>query len=304
MDHEFLSFALGRSTGDTDASSDASDAGSTAAPSTAATALAPIVQRKTARARTARAKAAVAPGSPFGMVFTFGSNAVSIGRDPHDIAPPGNWARYDPRYIAILYLKLGPKWDISVNHASYLVDVGEDARLAKALEVITEKLDLSRKRGSDVDFGDPAMLGLKPYKRSRPASKRPFDSGTFKDFTFKSQNEIFIFLHHPGMNIRTSEKALIGLKSGYNDAGRMLDLNTCFFHARTVSAKDMPGLAASGTLIRLENYATDQNGELLKEGDEDRSYSLDIMFQVNSGSAGWITMVVDPDTGNGTGYQP
>ena len=302
MHSEFLSFALGRSADGGDLSPPAvgadDGADSPANPAAVAASQNDGDDGSTTTAPTARGQV-----SPFGMVFRFGSNAVSIGRDPHDIAPPGNWVAYDPRFIAILYLKLGPNWDISVNHASYPVDQGAD-RLARALEVIAKKVSLSDQRGGNVDFGHQDMLDLDPYRQPEPLNPtRPFDSGTFDDFKFKSQNEIFIFLHHPDMQIRTTENALIGLKSGYNDRGKMRDLNTCFFHARTVPAADMQGLDPVGKLIRLENYATDQNGELLLEGD-DRNYSLDILFQVDAGSAGWITMVVDPDTGNGMGYQP
>ena len=227
-----------------------------------------------------------------------GTNALSVGRNAHDVAPPGNWVPYLPEYAAVLYLGLVDGWKISVNHASYYVGTGGD-RLTKAVDVLTEKVALG------LPLGAPALLHHGPFEHknlnSHPEPNRLYDSGSFKDFTFKTPTELFIFLHHPEITLQSN--ALIGFKGGYADNGEMYDENNCFFHAREVPDAQMPGLAGKGKMIRVENHATNYLGQLQDPGDYTQ-YSLDIYFQIDGGSAGTITMVVDPDTGNGVGYEP
>ena len=75
--------------------------------------------------------------------------------------------------------------------------------------------------------------------------------------------------------------------------------NDAFFNAAEVLN---PG-PADTKLIRIRNYATNTDGLPIPAGTP-LDYSMDIKFQIHAGSAGWVTMIVDPDTGNGTGYEP
>jgi len=238
--------------------------------------------------------------SIFEALLTASTNFVPYGLDPHEVAPPAGWAPYQPEHIAILYMRIDPLAGIDVNHAAYTMPQGNDdpSRLAKALSVLTEKVQ------RDVTFGEQAMvLNHAPYKHQLPHPDpdpfRLYDSGMFEDFGFVSQNEIFIYLHHPDMNLAVDPQALISFKNLGND-----DPNYAFFHAREVQLPTGPGdLGERGNLIRIENYFTKEDGSLLKPVDR-RNYSMDIRFQVNAGAAGPITILIDPDTGNGIGYEP
>jgi len=250
------------------------------------------------------AASVAADPSIFEALLRASTKIVSYGRDPHDVAPPAGWAPYQPEHIAILYLRIDPLAGIDVNHAAYEMPTGNDeaSRLAKALEVLTEKV----KR--EVTFGEQTMVqNHGPYRHQLhhpdPDPLRLYDSGVFDDFGFASQNEIFIYLHHPRMNLDVDPQALISFKSLGND-GLPRNPNYAFFHAREVQLPTAAGdLGEYGNLLRIENYYSKEDGSLLQAADR-RNYSMDIRFQVNAGPAGPITILIDPDTGNGLGYEP
>ena len=231
----------------------------------------------------------------------------TYGRDPHDEAPPfkaepGTPEYYAPEYVALLYLHLGSGWDIQVNHACYAVPAGNDetARRIKAVAVLGEKVL------RNVEFGDSAMLHHNPYQHQLiDVGHQPshdFDSRAFTDFKFKSQNETFIFIHHPGMAITLAENALFAFKVTGSD-GMPRNQNFSFYHARVVPQAEMGMLAGVGSLLRVENHQLKEDGKRLGLG-ESRAYGLDILFGVDGGDAGQITLIIDPDTGNGSGYEP
>ena len=230
-------------------------------------------------------------------------NADPYGSDPH-FAEPHN-APYNPAYIALLYVRLEPNWSMVVNHACYAVPGGagnapqnSKARLDKARAVFLEKLNQSTTQHKDVQlFELQAHLPCKHTKPYHPDPLRDHDSVSLEDFKFASQNEIFIFIHHPSTAIQLVPDNLIGFSA--KGTGVTVTLpNGAFFNAEEAD----PGIA-DAKLIRMRNYATDGAGQPLQAGTT-LEYAMDIKFQVNAGGAGWVTMIIDPDTGNGSGYEP
>jgi hypothetical protein len=219
------------------------------------------------------------------------------GRDPHDLCPndPDNWEDFTPDYIAILYLRLDSNLTMYVNHASFELEDSddEDDRRDKAVKILEAK-------GWDT-FGklDPTIY--KTYRHKINSTKheagREYDSGWFNDFGFAAQNELFIYLDNPGVYLQPDD--LISFKLfGNNEIPK--SPNYSYFHAREVEAKYMGKL--KGKMIRVENYVTKEDGELV--GAHVRDYAMNIKFRVNAGTAGQVTMWIDPDTGNGAGNEP
>jgi hypothetical protein len=231
-------------------------------------------------------------------------SADPYGSDPH-FAEPHN-APYAPEYIALLYVRLEPDWNMVVNHACYAVPDGagdmphhDQARLNKATAVFQEKLTQSAAQRRDVQLFE--LQAHVPYKHMKPTHTDPareYDSVSLKDFKFASQNEIFIFLHHPTTSIQLVPGDLIGFSAKWIGPAQVTAPNGAFFNAKEVA----PG-PADAKLIRMRNYAVDAGGNSLPTG-MTLEYSMDIKFQVNAGGAGWVTMIIDPDTGNGSGYEP
>lgn len=228
---------------------------------------------------------------------------VHWGRDPHDALPPDpdNWAGYNPRYIAILYVRLNANWDMSVNHACFTPTVNTtEERLAQAVRILDDKIRF------DCDLGDARLHQhgiyehIYKYPDASHQQNRDFDSSTFADFNFYSQNELFIFIHDPDITITPGD--LIAFKA-VGLGPKPKDFNFSYFNARAVDPAEMSAsLANEGRMMRVENYATKEDGTPI--GNENRSYSMDIKFRIDAGAAGKITMIIDPDTGNGAGNEP
>jgi hypothetical protein len=228
---------------------------------------------------------------------------VHWGRDPHDVLPPDptNWATYDPRYIAILYLRLNANWDMAVNHACFTPTINTPGeRLAQAVRILDDKI------AYDCDLGDPRLHPYGIYKHiykypdAGHQPNRDYDSLAFTDLNFYNQNELFIFIHDPDITIQNGD--LIAFKAA-GLGPKPKDFNFSYFHARAVDPADMSeSLAQEGRMMRVENYATKEDGTLI--GNDNRNYSMDIKFRIDAGAAGMVTMIIDPDTGNGAGNEP
>jgi hypothetical protein len=218
------------------------------------------------------------------------------GDDPH--RPHPDAPAFNPRYIALLYLGLGDDWTLAVNHACYAlpaIATTPDARRDYALDILEDKVT----RG--VTFGEQNLAGHPAFRHQKPVWDEPmreYDSGSLGDFKFKSPNEIFIFLHHEGFPLTFYNRRLIAFKQLGAD-NQVRRPNDTFYNARAVPNSDLKTLRDKGTLIRVENYATDVSGMLT----DTLLYSMDIKFQINAGSQK-VTMIIDPDTGNGTGNEP
>jgi hypothetical protein len=228
---------------------------------------------------------------------------IHWGRDPHDVSPPdpAHWAPYNPQYIIILYLRLEANWEMTVNHAAFVPTTNtQNGRLAQAVDILTEKI------GNNWELGDPRLHhhGIYEHIWDAPIAGHQvghkFDSVAFTDFNFYSQNELFIFLHDDDIMLEDGD--LIGFKANSTTSPKPKDFNFSYFHARAVPVGDLGTLASEGRMIRVENYATKEDGTLI--GAENRNYSMDIKFRIDGGSAGTIIMIIDPDTGNGAGSEP
>ncbi|HEX8064345.1 MAG TPA: hypothetical protein VF535_14165 [Allosphingosinicella sp.] len=231
------------------------------------------------------------------------ARGVHWGRDPHDALPPdpANWATYSPRYIVILYVRLNQNWDMSVNHACFTPTVNTpEGRLAQAIRILDDKIKY------DCDLGDSRLhqYGIYEHIYKYPDAGhqlgRDYDSFTFSDFKFYNQNELFIFIHDPDITIQDGD--LLAFKAAGLQP-KPMDFNFSYFNARAVDPAEMSAsLAQEGRMMRVENYATKEDGTPI--GNDNRNYSIDIKFRIDAGPAGMITMIIDPDTGNGAGNEP
>ena len=230
------------------------------------------------------------------------------GFNPAIDVPTGGGANYPPfkpKYISLLYLGLKSDWSIVTNHASYPVaqNTTDAQRLTKAVAAFKNVVG-GRKRFRD----SPGGL----YQRTNG----DLDSVAFDTFRFKSQNEIFIFLDQVDLPGGANTRLLLDAKRVLSFGPRLqvkdaqgnhmpAQENFSFFNAAAVDLQpylaDLGG-RIPGALMRVRNYMTNENGAAIVIADQ--GYAMNIHFSVPGPGGIPIPMIIDPDTGNGTGNEP
>lgn len=225
------------------------------------------------------------------------------GRDPEGLPTYPGPTAYNPKYIAIAVIDFVQPWMMDVHHASFPLNpstAGDpDYRLDVALNALGWAVNgTGRKLGhlKDNQLNRPDLI---PYKRKNGPHKDRHHVASFDGFKFYSQNEIFIFLKSPDIVLGPR---LVRVTQ-YSDQMVPMDLNYSLFNARSVSATG--SLGNHGKLIRVENHVRDPNGGA---SGAPTNYSMNIHFKMKVKPEGaeqnYVPMIIDPDTGNGTGNEP
>ena len=224
----------------------------------------------------------------------------AYGIDPHDLSRRPANIPFAPVYVTIIRIDSTGAWRIGANHASFLVDdPGQntaEARLAQALRVL-KKVVPNRRKFGDLRPGKPDAEA-KLYRRKDGT----FDRDDFIELGFNSQHEIFVY--YDSADVVLDNHQLISfsplLTTGATAAG-----NDSFFAAR-VDDSQLSGLLR-GKLIRIENYNTIYDGDAFTPrpaDDASKAARYSLNFHVTLPASQPLPIVIDPDTGNGIGYDP
>jgi hypothetical protein len=198
-------------------------------------------------------------------------------------------AGYAPAFIAILFIDFPGGAKISVNHASFsTTDPSPEGngRLEQALKLIELRTNSARFS----DLNEPTIY-------PRTMGNKGTDRVSFDDFDFKSQSELFIFFNSSDIELGKDRNWLISF-TPYSSTGERRAPNYSYANAQVVTAIGN----LKGKLIRVENHVTDPFGCLLES--TCAHYSMNIHFMMPLRDGGLVPMVIDPDTGNGVGYEP
>jgi hypothetical protein len=229
------------------------------------------------------------------------------GQDPHG---PPKYEKpvtpvYLPKFIAVAIVNFRKKWMVDVHHASFelapQMATNPAYRCELAVALISWVIKENKKLGelSSTQTGENDHL---PYKRKYGNHAGAFHISSFRDFSFLSQNEVFIFLRNK--DIALNSKRLIRF-TRYSDTNDEMDLNYSFFNAKEATSACLGDLAKHGKLIRVENHVTNCDGSPTIEKTH---YSMNVHFRMRVKPEGsereYIPMVIDPDTGNGAGNEP
>ncbi len=219
------------------------------------------------------------------------SSPGPIARPPIQLPPKPEKCTtygYSPKFIAILFIEFADKAEISINHASFMFASDDPAkRLKKAIGIIKKRLAVERLSLITDEDIYPRKNGMKGTDRV-----------TFADFDFMSQTELFIYFNNP--KIVLDPDWLISF-TPYSASGQTRKPNYSYAHAQVVPTDQLDTL--SGALIRVENHMTDPYGCLLDTNSMDFSMNIHFAMMLKNGG-GMVPMVLDPDTGNGSGYEP
>lgn len=211
------------------------------------------------------------------------------GDHPHDKNP----APFNPAFVGVIDFRPAGGWKIAVNHAAFAVSTSAtpEERLAIAVKAVKGK----------GNGGGTRLRNLTNGLRPVPGKGGELD---FVDFDnqchgFKSVNELFIYID--GKDVELNPKALISF-TPFSGNLEKRNPNHSFYNAEI--AQLPAGMA--GKMIRVRNYMTAAGGKPIGVGHETVSqiYSMNFHFSVPSKEGGRIPIVIDPDTGNGSGNEP
>lgn len=233
-------------------------------------------------------------GVDHGLPPTFDPELEKDGANPFK-------GHYDPSYIALVHVYPRDGWKLDLNYACHPIDLGstEDQRLSLAVDIFNAKVPLL---GTRRNFGHLLAQYRNLYKFRDYGTYEQFN---LDDFTFKSQNEIFFFFDNPDILFDTEPLMIFTSRSS---SGYASDPNYAFFAARLVDPGETGDLYHFGRIIRVRNYVTDERGLTIGAHNvptKSQKYSMNIHFTVpNTSGTDRVAFAFDPDTGNGSGYEP
>lgn len=245
-----------------------------------------VAGASSANAINAPERVLTAPHRAMGIPSLWGHRAT----DDAELIPALK-GKFRPKFLTIVYINFPSAWNIEINHASWPISgLDHGDRRQKAVNILARRLAGTR-------FKDMPAPHL-PYKRN-DNSKKEMES--FEKFGFSSQSEIFIFFANPDIGLNLHWPVTF---TEFSDTGQPRDTNYSFFNAQVVPQDELNGLA--GRMMRLRNYVVDEEYQDLKFGNPDnnisRTYAMNIHFGMPGNES--VPMVIDPETGNGTGNEP
>lgn len=217
--------------------------------------------------------------------------------------PPVSGLAYNPAYMMLIHLKSGGPWEITSNHAHFAFaqpTYNPAARAKRACEIFANKVTKNHGRFKD----EPRGSNFQVVDR-KPANPTPefADGMSFSDFNFGHQHDIYIFFEHKPGDVRfdTANKNFVIFSEHFGN-GTKTDPNNAFFNASLVTDPNLLGaLNGKGSVLRLDNYFTVKSGaNYVPIGSTTQIYKMNFVYIARSD----IVMLVDPDTGNGQGYDP
>jgi hypothetical protein len=205
-------------------------------------------------------------------------------------------SEFTPDFITLVRISSKQAWDISSNHASFPVKgMSYDQRKSLAAEIFKHF-----KSGKIKSFAD--LHGTPDDHQIAQRKGGGYDRNDFNEFQFGSPHEIYIWfdnkdvslLHPTGMNPH-----LISMSAKRAD-GTDTTKNKSFYadeYGPTPAGLD-------GPIIVVRNRFLDADGNAITTGGQGLPYSMNIFFKAKNKQGLEVTMILDPDTGNGVGFDP
>jgi hypothetical protein len=223
---------------------------------------------------------------------------------------------FSPQFMVIIHIWSDGPWSISSNHAHFSYAEQDPIRRTEhARDIMLHKLNGPKGR-----FRDPRNHAQYPvHNRKPPTDPQPdlVDELDFSTFQFGSQHDIYVFYEHGLKEISFDDKnnRYLTFSKFFKD-GTTANRNHAFFNAKHITdAAVLGGLNGKGSLIRLENHMTykepmdplatepakgAQYERIPKGAQYHHRYKMNLIYLAQSG----MVMMIDPDTGNGVGYDP
>ncbi len=225
---------------------------------------------------------------------------------------PKGLPAFNPVYITLVTISSDHPWDLSVNQASFgdMSGMTDAEREAMATFLFQDSLRNGKRFRNIPRTGKgPAGKPYQIYERERPAPPRSGDPKVvdidgFEYFGSNQQVEIYFLIDAaPGTGVTIDPAALISFAQR-TTKGKDAAKNDRFF-AREVSGHGLPGF-----LIAVRNYYCTFDeascGFDPNPGPDEVLYAMNVHFALSGKGPNKdpIPMLIDPDTGNGMGWEP
>jgi hypothetical protein len=236
----------------------------------------------------------------------------SVGDNPNEpgIDNPIK-SKFKPNYVTLVRVTSGKGWEVSASHASFwLGQVSDAERMDFAINTFArfrkdvgglKKINQFRDMAQDRNTKIRERKGHDGHGNAHNNDVQALD---FKDFRFGFQHEIFVWF----------DGADVGLHSDKNGNAHFIAIGPLLstgetgtinksFYARKGENTSTTGETIAGPMIAIRNYHFNGLGKPVEEGKE-HSYAISIYFTVPSSNGQRMLLLLDPDTGNGVGYDP
>lgn len=228
----------------------------------------------------------------------------NFGTQPTTKGPVG---KFDPKYVTLVWFESDVSWDLTSTHASFVITPGTDldkfaADTFAKMHGLGKKPKFSKIKDSPLqqyqgkDNDDLKKLGA----ASQHALYFYFSSDkieTLEQFELDDKGEI-----KKDAQGKPIKRKQIFAFSVFRADGQLALPNDTFFDGGEV-AKDA---RLKGPLFKLNNYFQTKEGTPIDVNDPKmtRIYSLNIYIQIRNSNGNPMVISIDPDTGNGYGYNP
>ena len=218
----------------------------------------------------------------------------SWGDDPNIDFPN---VSFEPQYITLVKIESNGPWDISSNHASFDVKGMDETKRKDLAGEIFKRFKSTKPihKFGELQHGHTKEYGIKERKGGG------YDRDDFREFQFGHQHEIYIWFDSDKVSLvrpKTGPARLIAMSAARAD-GTPTAKNKSFYAGEYgANPTDL-----KGPIIVVRNYFRDENEAPITDT-KDLLYSMNIFFKAQNKQKAEMTIILDPDTGNGVGFDP
>lgn len=257
----------------------------------------------------------------------------NFGDNPHN-PPPVPSPTFDPKHSMIIHISSKAAWDLTTNHAHFdndkpIVNGNPSARNLHAASILANKIARSHRHFKDeANSTNPSAEYVPVYRHQVPNELADYVNFAF--FGCSKPHDIYVFFEHKKkltMLNTAAYKSLVTFSKKRKD-GTLLSRNRSFYNATEIDLVALdPQLPSRlqrklhGTLLRIENHLTKRSApepaplehDLENPSDnipidpnrETLYFKMNFPYKVNEVDLfEGNVVIIDPDTGNGQGYDP
>lgn len=167
-----------------------------------------------------------------------------------------------------------------------------------------KKLENGSSRRRFRGIPDETVEVLHRFKAGTTSASRDLDN--FNEFGSNGKSEYYFWIDSPQIEFFRRRPLNTGEPDRYHliSFSRILTNDDDAKPNKTFLARPVLNTGLQGLVIAVKNYFRDEYGNDMQKDDAALKYAMNIHFKAKANGNLLIPMVIDPDTGNGVGYEP